>query len=625
MLHAVTFRRVLSVILSVVAAVARAEDIVFPPDAGVVDVKKAPYSATGDGKTDDTAALQQALLDNGNTNRIIYIPDGTYLISATLRWPGGADDESRQRNTILQGQSRDGVIIRLADYSPGFSNAGRPRPVIWTGDSPGLRPRNAIRNLTVETGAGNPGATGIRFFANREGGLRDVSIIAGGDGSGVVGLDLGHAEQIGPSFFKNIRIQGFDLGVKASNPLFSLTFEDVDFSGQHVAAIRNSGQVLNVRRMRSTNSVTAIQNYDPTGFITLLDSSLHGLPGVRRQETGVQNRGALYARAVSLPGYTNFFENRTGTLVPPETADIAEFMSHEAFALFPSITNSLGLRVEETPEVPWDPLPAWSGPHKFGGKSGSGVDCSQALQQAIDSGAPTIYLPNGVWTLNQPVVLRGRVRRIIGCEARLVVSINGGAPGIAIGDGEAPVVVIERLEVAGTTPLFDKATKRALVVRDCAGVRGVCSTPGDLFLENVNSTGPWVFSEQRVFARQLHIAHEGTKILNTNSTVWIMGLTTELPGTLIRTIGGGKTELLGGLCASTGGWKSDPMFVIDESQATFQIAEASFSRAAYQTIVSETRRGKTLKLPNRGLSDDHRLPERLGGILLPFFTAQPQR
>lgn len=625
MLRAVTFRRILTVLMTVVAAMGRAESIVFPPDAGVVDVTRPPYSAKGDGKTDDTAAIQQALLDHGNTNRIIYLPDGTYLVSTTLRWPGGADDESRQRNTILQGQSRDGTVIRLADYSPGFSNSGRARPILWTGDSPGLRPRNAIRNLTVQTGVGNPGATGIRFFANREGGIRDVSIEAGGDGDGTVGLDLAHAEEIGPSFFKNIRISGFDLGVKAANPLYSLTLEEVELSRQRVAAIRNSGQVLNIRRMRSTNYVTAIQNFDTTGFVTVLDSTFQWVPGGRRQETSVQNRGALFARKVSVRGYTNFFENRAGKMTPPETPEITEFVSHEEFALFPSITNSLALPVEETPDIPWDPLPAWSGPHKFGGKAESGVDCSQALQQAIDSGAPTIYLPNGVWTLNQSVVLRGRARRIIGCEARLIINIAGGAPGFSIGDGEAPVVVIERLDVVGSNPLFDKATKRTVVVRDCAGVRGMCSGPGDLFLENVSSTGPWTFAEQRVFARQFHIAYEGTKILNTNSTVWIFGLTTELPGTLIRTVGGGKTELLGGLCASTGGWKSDPMFVVQESQATFQIAEASFSRAAYQTIVAETRNGKTLKLPNRGLNDDHRLPERLGGILLPFFTAQPQR
>src|SRR5262245_41409044 len=113
---------------------ARSEDILFPPDAGVMDVTKSPYHARGDGRTDDTEALQQALLDNANANRIIYLPNGTYLISGTLRWPTAPLADSRYRRTILQGQSRDGTKIRLADDAPGFGAAGRPRSVLWTGE-----------------------------------------------------------------------------------------------------------------------------------------------------------------------------------------------------------------------------------------------------------------------------------------------------------------------------------------------------------------------------------------------------------------------------------------------------------------------------------------------------------
>jgi hypothetical protein len=606
----------------------QAEDISFPPEAGVVNVTHAPYFARGDGVADDTAAIQQALSDHGNANRIIYLPNGTYRISDTLVWPGGANDESRQRNTILQGQSREGTLLRLADFAPGYANSGHPRPMIWTGDSPGTRPRNAIRNLTVHTGNGNPGTVGIQFFANRQGGIRDVSIVAGGNGSGVVGLDLAHAEQNGPAFFSGLRVSGFDFGIRASGSVYSLTFDGVVLTGQRIAGMRNSGQVVNLRRLVSTNSVSAIQNYDSTSFLTVLDSTCVGTLGARRQDVPAMNRGTLFARSVNFPGYTNFLENRAGNRLQPETQDLTEFLSHDPYALFPSITNSLNLPVMETPDVPWDPLPAWSGPHRFGAKPGVGIDCSQALQQAIDSGAPTVCFPNGVWTLNQTVTLRGSVRRVIGCEARIILNLPPGAPAFRIEDGTPPVVVFERLEVAAGKGafLFEKSTRRTLVIRDCSGVQGrTLPGNGDLFLENVSSGGPWVFERERVFARQFHIAYEGTKILNTNATVWIFGLTTELPGTLIRTAGGGKTELLGGLCVSSGAWKSDPMFVVEDSQATFQIAEASLSRAPYQTLVSETRRGETLRLSNKGPGKDSPMPERLGGILLPFFTAQPQR
>ncbi|NJK90767.1 MAG: hypothetical protein HC904_02380 [Blastochloris sp.] len=36
-------------------------EIMFPADAGLVDITKPPYLAKGDGVTDDTAAIQKAL------------------------------------------------------------------------------------------------------------------------------------------------------------------------------------------------------------------------------------------------------------------------------------------------------------------------------------------------------------------------------------------------------------------------------------------------------------------------------------------------------------------------------------------------------------------------------------
>jgi hypothetical protein len=56
---------------------------VFPADAGVVDVTRAPYRAKGDGHTDDTRAIQQALDDHPSSDKIIYLPNGTYVISDT--------------------------------------------------------------------------------------------------------------------------------------------------------------------------------------------------------------------------------------------------------------------------------------------------------------------------------------------------------------------------------------------------------------------------------------------------------------------------------------------------------------------------------------------------------------
>jgi hypothetical protein len=51
---------------------------------------KTNYGAAGDGVTDDTAALQRALNDLGQPGKaqVLYLPAGTYRISATLNWTG---------------------------------------------------------------------------------------------------------------------------------------------------------------------------------------------------------------------------------------------------------------------------------------------------------------------------------------------------------------------------------------------------------------------------------------------------------------------------------------------------------------------------------------------------------
>ena len=61
------------------------------PLPGMIDVTAAPYGATGDGSTDDTAALQAALSQAGSgwgttNSAVVYFPAGTYCVTSTLYW-----------------------------------------------------------------------------------------------------------------------------------------------------------------------------------------------------------------------------------------------------------------------------------------------------------------------------------------------------------------------------------------------------------------------------------------------------------------------------------------------------------------------------------------------------------
>ena len=90
-----------------------AENVAYPADAGVVDVTQAPYFAKGDGRTDDTAAIQKALDDHPSQGAIIYLPNGVYRITDTLHWPHGRNPGGEEKETVLQGQSRDGTVLQL--------------------------------------------------------------------------------------------------------------------------------------------------------------------------------------------------------------------------------------------------------------------------------------------------------------------------------------------------------------------------------------------------------------------------------------------------------------------------------------------------------------------------------
>lgn len=605
----------------------RAEDIVFPEDSGVVDVTRPPYNARGDGVMDCTDALQQALQDHPDQNCIIYLPNGTYRISRPLRWPfASAITQSAQRATILQGQSRDGTILRLADLAPGYGALGRPRPMLWLGDEHSTHERNAVRNLTLHTGTGNNGAVGIQLNTSEQGCLRRLRIVAGGTGSGVAGIDAAHVPRIGPCLVQDVRIEGFETGLRCAFTVNSLTLEDCEFVGQKSAGIRNNGQVLSIRRMRSTNEVLAIDNRDAMGQVTVLDSVFQGLPS-KRAVPAIYNRGVLYARNVRTPGYTNAIENRVADFPGATGPEVREYGSHlpaplqQPFNVFPSPPTSLGLEVRDAPEVPWDPVSAWASPSRFGGVANDGQDDSAALQKAIDSGATTVYLPRGSWHLMAPVTLRGKVRRIIGCEADLSIVAGSGVPGFRVAPGDAPVVLFERLAIR--TPqavLFELASDRSVVVSSCQGVRAILGGKGDVFLEDVSSARSWTIRSNRVWARQWNLVGDGEKVHNEGGQLWAMGLRAEKTGTIVNTLAKGRTELLGGLCVSSAGYKQDPMFGITDASASFVIAEASFAGNPYSVLVTETRGAQVRRLTSRGLGPEAQLPARVGGVALPLFT-----
>lgn len=332
----------------------------YPADAGLVDVTKAPYNAPRGGTLDAAPALQRALDENISSNRILYLPNGTYRLSRGLSFP------LRGYGMLsMHGQSRTGVILRLDNAAIGFENAGAPQALLDTGYQIGGGAdwfHNAVRNLTLDVGSGNPGAVALRFYSNNWGWVRDVTLRSG-DGAATLGLDLGTRALNGPLLVKNVSVAGFVDGIRTADGINSQTLDIVTVSGVSRYGLVNRGQTVNARRLTITrNSTTPTPAILNEGHLTLITASLSGTG-----DASLINTGKLSARDVKATTFTRAIDNQVaGGTASPTGLSVTQFSSHAITRLGGTGSGFLRLPVKETPAVAWDALSTWKNVKSFG-------------------------------------------------------------------------------------------------------------------------------------------------------------------------------------------------------------------------------------------------------------------
>lgn len=627
----------------------------FPADAGVVNVQAAPYNALGDGVTDDTTAIQDAIDDWAGSGRTLYFPDGVYRLSAQLAMP--EESANNAHFLTLQGESRDGTILRLDDARNNsaledFTDPATPRALLktavalrgWTNDAFMVN----LFDLTLDIGQNNPGAIGLEFIANNQGTVNRVRIRSSdATGRGVAGIEMSAMGLPGPALLKAVEIVGFDYGLRLGSRQYSMTAEFIELTDQRVAGVYNKGNLLNLRQLQSIQSETdvpAVWNAAPgtnesAGLTVLMDATLHGVSG-----PAIRNGAFLYARSIQTSGYAGALEE-SGVLLP-ETA-ITERVSGEIVALFGNSGQSLGLPVLETPQAPWQAPADWINVADYGAIPGDGVDDSAAIQQAIDATTAdrrTVYFPNpgngSPYTIGQTIEMRGYCGHLIGLGAQIrltsamrhsnqpVFRLVEADPAMETAKGH--LVVIERLFAGWGIPLplqttwFVNERSSDTLIRHVMFSSGQTydgrNATGNTFFEDVGTheqpevsdlmdeqptPGYIVGTGERFFARQLNIETRGGQLLNLGGDAWIFGLKTEhydsdaLQRAHLETTGGGRTELLGGLIhpsnAASGGVDAaaPPVFRIDNSAATFVALEPAVNDQSYPLVVEEIRGGVT--------------------------------
>ncbi|MGJ3242497.1 MAG: glycosyl hydrolase family 28-related protein [Opitutales bacterium] len=633
------------------------DNFVFPAGA-VIDLTQEPYWPSGwaadQQGTDVTAALEEALDTYDGRNLILYLPDGHYRVTDTVKWDGdGLIPSGGQESEItLQGQSRDGVVLFIPDSHPNFGDPQNSRPILSTGTGTANAFRNSVRNLTIDAGSGNPGAIGLFFNANNQGSVRDVRIVSQ-DGQGVTGLDLGHAQN-GPLYLRNLVVEGFGTGIAtAFDDKNSQTLEHITLIGQGDTGLDNNGQVLTVRGLRVIDVPNPVRNgsspfsgsADKGSMLVLLDSVFQKGADQPFQGFGIQGTASVYLRNVAQIGYERLYslqDSNGNTFFSleahideaafnyrPETSPDVWTLGDPTdpddplFTVFPSVEGGLGLPVEEPPVVPWETdLTKWITPN--GIPDDPTVDNTAAIQAAIDTpGKTTLYIPQSEHLyFSGTVYLRGDIERVIGTDGWL----DGGGS-FVVQDGTADTVVIERFRrpIGGEIDLRVE-TDRTVVISSVQGWPLTVNGTGKVFVDDATINFTFLNPNQQTWLRSVNVEDpNNTNVSNFGADLWILGLKTERGSTKIGTYNGGRTEMLGMFLFENGAggggiWdpNANPAYEVDESQFFIAgMASTNTSATPFDRIVREVRDGSVSELARSPL------PARTSGgagIVLPAFS-----
>jgi hypothetical protein len=187
-------------------------------------------------------------------------------------------------------------------------------------------------------------------------------------------------------------------------------------------------------------------------------------------------------------------------------------------------------------------------------------DITAALRDAMASGAATIYLPYGRYTISDAIDVPPTVRRIVGMNASITVRPERN-PSFARTSGmlhisrSGPPLTIERLAF-DMTDLGDQLAVQVTAPRDVTlrdivtagtslldrGAKG-----GRVFIEDVCCGPLRIAGPNPVYARQLDTEGGDTRILNDGSPLTVLGLKTEGDGIVLDNRHGARSVILGGL------------------------------------------------------------------------------
>jgi hypothetical protein len=341
------------------------------------------------------------------------------------------------------------------------------------------------------------------------------------------------------------------------------------------------------------------------------------LLGGAAEQPALSSEGELLARDVVVEGYGPSIELRG---LEVARGSIAEFSSREPSRLAGSGAGTLGLSIVDTPEPAPPALGEWVSVAEHGAIPDDDLDDAPAIQAALDSGAPAVYLPFGEYLAAETLTIPASVQLLFGAESTLRIASAEPfepvldapiAPLLRVEEGNA-ALRIERLLIAteGDAQLpavvFEHAAPREVTLARLEGdhlghwplLYRAEPGAGPVFFHCVHAGGVRLVEAQKAWMRAGNFEADQPMIDNAGAELWALGLKSYTPHTLIATRDAGKTELLGAfLLPEPEEAEPSPAFTISDAEASLVFATfTDREEGEYPVHVRETRGASTQEL-----------------------------
>jgi hypothetical protein len=399
----------------------------MPDDPHAVVVR-----AKGDGATDDSDAIQQAINSASNQGEggLVFLPSGRYRITRSILIPSAVR---------VYGVGTTRPVFVLAPHTPGFQK-GVANMVIMTGGEQGNGSKvpmpvpsavpfsaeqgkavrdahsstfySVLSNVDFEVGDGNPAASAVRMHTAQHSNLSHIDFHMG---SGLAGV-----YQVGNIAY-DLHFHGGRYGILAekTSPAWQFTLVDSSFEGQRDAAIREHEAGLTLVNTEIRNTPVGIDI--DRGYGDWLWGSDVRFENVSKAAVVISNENNVYtqigferASARNVPTFAHFRDS--GKNLAGKGRDYAVTEFNYGLKL-----PGLGQPGQFDTNYKTAPLPAghattralrslpatseWANVHSFGARGDGQTDDTAAIQKAIDSHR-VVYLPLGFYAVNDTIRMK---------------------------------------------------------------------------------------------------------------------------------------------------------------------------------------------------------------------------